>query len=155
MIYYRLVLLFLRVAAQKSTKTTLQPTFFISAMPKLFLIELLRLISATKYSVAGLIAAFKHQAAFKHEIFWAFFLIPFAVYLGRTPVEQILLILPVVIVLIAELINSAIETIVDRIGTDFNELSGRAKDIGSAAVFVALLLVPLIWGLVLFDYFIN
>ena len=77
------------------------------------------------------------------------FLAPIGVWLGDNGVERALLILPLLLVLLVELLNGAVETVVDRIGTEHNELSGRAKDLVSAAVFVALLSVPVVWGLVL------
>lgn len=123
------------------------------SMTKHAMPEWRRLINATKYSLMGLKAAFINEAAFRHELLLACILIPLAVYLAQSPVETILLILPIMIVLMVELINSAIEAIVDRIGTEHHELSGRAKDIGSATVFIALISVPAIWGLLLFDHF--
>lgn len=77
------------------------------------------------------------------------FLAPIGVWLGDNGVERALLILPLLLVLLVELLNGAVETVVDRIGMDHNELSGRAKDLASAAVFVALLSVLVVWGLVL------
>lgn len=76
-------------------------------------------------------------------------LIPVAVWLGDNGVERALMIGSLLVVLIVELINSAIETVVDRIGTELHDLSGRAKDLGSAAVFISLIAVPVVWGLVL------
>jgi|TARA_B110000263_G_scaffold65803_1_gene56826 diacylglycerol kinase (ATP) len=77
------------------------------------------------------------------------FLAPIGVWLGDNGVERALLILPLLLVLLVELLNGAVETVVDRIGMEHNELSGRAKDLASAAVFVALLSVLVVWGLVL------
>ena len=110
-----------------------------------------RLFQATRYSFLGLAAAWKNEAAFRLEVILAVFMIPLACLIGRDFLQKILLILPVAIVIIAELVNSAIEAIVDRIGTDYHELSGRAKDIGSAAVFISLLLTALIWLIVLLE----
>jgi diacylglycerol kinase (ATP) len=109
-----------------------------------------RVIKATGYSMQGLKAAFVHEAAFRQELFLAIILIPIACILDVTQVERMLMIFSLFIVLIAELINSAIEAVVDRIGPELHELAGRAKDIGSAAVFVALVLVVYIWGEALF-----
>ena len=80
-------------------------------------------------------------------------MLPFAFWLGETVEQQILLIVPCIVVLIVELINSAIEAVVDRIGSEMHELSGRAKDLGSAAVLLSILLVILSWGLIAWDQF--
>lgn len=108
-----------------------------------------RIIKAAGYSWAGLKAAFKHEAAFRQELALCLLLMPLGIWLGETGIEQALLIGSLLLVLIVELFNSAIEAVVDRIGTEQNELSGRAKDIGSAAVLIALLNVVVVWGLVL------
>lgn len=108
-----------------------------------------RIIKATGYSWAGLRAAFKHEAAFRQELGLCLVLIPLGAWLGQTGVERALLIGSLLLVLIVELLNSALEAVVDRFGGDQHELSGRAKDIGSAAVFIALLAVIVAWGLVL------
>lgn len=103
------------------------------------------LIHSTGYSIKGLKAAFQHEAAFRQELALCLILIPTALWLGQTAVERLLLIGCCLLVLIIELINSAIEAVVDRIGPEFHELSGRAKDIGSAAVFIALALASMTW----------
>ena len=108
-----------------------------------------RVINAAGYSWAGLKAAFKHEAAFRQELALCLILMPAGIWLGQTSVERALLIGSLLVVLIVELINSAIEAAVDRFGSEQHELSGRAKDIGSAAVFVALLNVVVIWLLIL------
>lgn len=108
-----------------------------------------RIIKAAGYSWAGLKAAFKHEAAFRQELALCLVMIPLGVWLGQTGIERALLIGSLLLVLIVELINSAIEAVVDRFGGEQHELSGRAKDIGSAAVFIALLNVVVIWALVL------
>jgi diacylglycerol kinase (ATP) len=108
-----------------------------------------RIINAAGYSWAGLKAAFRHEAAFRQELALCLLLIPLAIWLGETGIERALLIGSLLLVLIVELINSAIEAVVDRFGGEQHELSGRAKDIGSAAVFIALLNVIVVWGLVL------
>ena len=94
-------------------------------------------------------SAWQHEAAVRQELVCALFLIPLAVYLGNTKLDRLLLIGSVLLVILVELLNSAIEAVVDRIGSESHELSGRAKDMGSAAVFVALLLVVLTWGVIL------
>ncbi|CAM4216068.1 diacylglycerol kinase [Vibrio neonatus] len=109
-----------------------------------------RIIKATGYSIQGLQAAFKHEAAFRQEVILAILLIPVAFLVDVGHVERMLMVSSLFIVLIAELMNSAIEAVVDRIGSDFHELAGRAKDIGSAAVFIALGLVLYIWVEALF-----
>jgi len=109
-----------------------------------------RIIAATGYSWKGLKAAWKHEAAFRQELMLAIIGLPLAFYLAENRFELLWLILPLFILVIAELVNSAIEAAVDRISDEHHELSGRAKDIGSAIVFIALILLAVIWGLVLF-----
>ncbi len=104
-----------------------------------------RVFNATRYSLQGLQAAFKHEAAFREEILLAAIMLPVAFWLDVTQVERILLVATVILVLLVELINSAIEAVVDRIGSEHHELSGRAKDIGSAAVLLAMLLTGYTW----------
>jgi len=105
-----------------------------------------RLIAATGFSLAGLKAALQHEQAFRLEV--VIFCI-LALWLGQSRVEQVLLVGSLFIVLLMELINSALEATIDRGGSEFHTLAGRAKDIGSAAVFVALLLVVFVWGMLL------
>lgn len=109
----------------------------------------MRIINAARYSLLGLRAAFVHEAAFRQELALCVILVPLGYWLGHSGVERALLIGSVLLVLIVELLNSAVEAVVDRIGAERHDLSGRAKDIGSAAVFVALLNVAVVWGLVL------
>lgn len=108
-----------------------------------------RVINATKYSLQGLKAAYRYEAAFRQEVWVALILIPLGLYLGNGAVEKILLVGSVLLVLMAELLNSAVENVVDRIGSEYHELSGRAKDVGSAAVFVAMLITGLTWLLII------
>jgi diacylglycerol kinase (ATP) len=110
---------------------------------------LLRIVYATKYSWQGLKAAWQHEAAFRQELIFALLGIPLALWLAENKVELLWLILPLFILVMAELVNSAIEAVVDRISDEQHELAGRAKDIGSAIVFVSLILLVLIWSLVL------
>ena len=110
-----------------------------------------RIISAGGYSLKGLIAAYQHEAAFRQEVWLAVILIPAALWFGQTWPEKALLIAAVLLLLIVELLNSAIEAVVDRIGDDYHELSGRAKDMGSAAVFLAMGLLLLTWLSVLLN----
>ena len=108
-----------------------------------------RVIKAAGYSWAGLKAAFKHEAAFRQELALCLVLIPTGLWLGQSGIERALLIGSLLLVLIIELLNSAIEAVVDRFGGEQHELSRRAKDIGSAAVFVALSNAAVIWVLLL------
>lgn len=108
-----------------------------------------RVWNAFHYSRAGLHAAYRHEDAFRQEVLLALVLIPLAIWLGEGAVERALLIGCVLLVLIVELINSAIEATVDRISLDRHPLAKRAKDIGSAAVMIALLNAVLVWALVL------
>ncbi len=108
-----------------------------------------RIVRAAGYSLKGLKAAYIHEAAFRQEVWIATILIPLALFLGNGVIEKILLIGSVFLVMIAELLNSAVESVVDRIGSEFHELSGRAKDIGSAAVFMAMVLLAITWLFIL------
>ena len=112
-----------------------------------------RLINAAGYSAAGLRAAFRHEDAFRQEVMAASVLIPLALWLGHSGSERALLCFSVLAVLIVELLNSAVEATVDRISLENHQLAKRAKDIGSAAVMVALLNAGLVWALVLADHF--
>lgn len=111
-----------------------------------------RILHAARYSWLGLKAAFVHEAAFRQELLLVVVLAPIAFWLTSEPVELALLIGSLLLVLIVELMNSAIEAVVDRFGGEQHELSGRAKDIGSAAVLISLLNVAIIWGLFLYKY---
>lgn len=106
---------------------------------------LARIARATGYSFRGLKAAFANEEAFRQEVLIVLILSPLALWLGRTAVERALLIGSLLLLLIVELLNSAVEAAIDRIGLERHELSGRAKDIGSAAVFVALVLTGAVW----------
>lgn len=110
---------------------------------------LTRLLKATRFSWQGFKAAFTHEQAFRQEVLLAIILIPLGLYLGESGIECALLISVVLIILIVELINSGIEAIVDRVSTDKHELSGRAKDVGSAAVLLSLVNAVVVWVLVL------
>ena len=108
-----------------------------------------RLVKATGYSWQGLQAAWRHEAAFRQETVVAVIAIVIAGWLDVDMVSRILLIGSVVLIMIVEIINSAIEAVVDRLGTEIHPLSGRAKDLGSAAVLLAILLAVFVWGSVL------
>ncbi|MBS9439123.1 diacylglycerol kinase [Photorhabdus noenieputensis] len=114
---------------------------------------LTRIIKAIVYSVKGIRATWKNEAAFRQEITLAILAIMVAFYLDIGAIERILLIGSVMLVLIMEILNSAIEAVVDRIGSEFHELSGRAKDMGSAAVFLTMILSLIVWGTILWRYF--
>jgi diacylglycerol kinase (ATP) len=109
-----------------------------------------RVYNAFFYSMDGLRAAFRHEDAFRQEVLLAALLIPAALFMPADGTGRALMIAAVLLVLIVELLNSAVEAAVDRISLENHALAKRAKDIGSAAVFLALVNVPLVWGLVLF-----
>ena len=108
-----------------------------------------RLANAFKYSVAGTLAAFKHEDAFRQEVILSIVLIPLAIYLGETTTDQALMISSVLLIIIVELLNSSVEATVDRISVKRHKLATRAKDIGSAAVFFSLVNASVIWFLIL------
>ena len=109
-----------------------------------------RVWNAFFYSIDGLRAAFRHEDAFRQEFFLAVVLIPAALFTPAAGTGKALMIAAVLLVLIVELLNSAVEAAVDRISLENHALAKRAKDIGSAAVLLALINVPVVWGLVLF-----
>ncbi|NVD08152.1 diacylglycerol kinase [Vibrio sp. JPW-9-11-11] len=109
-----------------------------------------RLKNALRYSLQGLSAAFKNEPAFKEEVWLATILIPLAVLLAENSSQRIALIGSVVLVLVVELVNSAIEAAVDRMGTEYHAYAKRAKDMASAAVMVSMLLAGYVWLEVLF-----
>lgn len=108
-----------------------------------------RIVKATQYSWQGFKAAYAHEEAFRQEIWLASVAIPLGLYLGNTGIEKALLVSVILLILIVELLNSGIEAITDRVGTEHHELSGRAKDIGSSAVLVSLINAAVVWVLVL------
>ena len=116
---------------------------------------LTRVVRATLFSIAGLKAAWLGEAAFRQECALAIVMIPTAFWLGTSNLERLLLVASVVLVLIVELLNSAVEAVVDRVGSDHHELSGRAKDMGSAAVFLSLLLAAAVWGTIAWQRFVS
>ena len=109
-----------------------------------------RVWNALLYSIDGLRAAFRHEDAFRQEVFLAALLIPAALFMPVAGTGKALMVASVLLVLIVELLNSAIEAAVDRISLEHHALAKRAKDIGSAAVMLALVNVPVVWGLILF-----
>jgi diacylglycerol kinase (ATP) len=109
-----------------------------------------RILKATRYSWQGLRAAYIHEEAFRQEAWLCIVLIPLGLYLGADGVEKALLVASVLLLPLVEILNSAIEALADRVGEEHHELSGRAKDMGSAAVAFAILVAAAVWGLVLF-----
>lgn len=112
-----------------------------------------KLVAATRYSWLGLRAAWRGEEAFRLELSLAIFMVPLAFYIGDGRAHQLVLVASCALVLLAELLNSAIEAVVDRIGPEQHELSGRAKDLGSAAVFVTLMLILLLWLPSIWDFY--
>ncbi|MCG9732040.1 diacylglycerol kinase [Shewanella sp. Isolate13] len=108
-----------------------------------------RIIRATGFSMQGLKLAWQHEAAFRQELMLAAIMLPIALLVDVTTVERVLLLLGLFLVLIVELLNSAIEAVVDRISSEHHSLSGQAKDIASAAVFMSLTFCGLTWALIL------
>jgi len=109
-----------------------------------------RIIKASRYSWQGLVAAYRNEEAFRQETWACVLLIPLGLYLGNNGVEKALLVATVMLLPLVEILNSALEAVVDRIGSEQHELSGRAKDMGSAAVALAIGLMTVVWFLVLF-----
>ena len=112
--------------------------------------NLAHLLWATRYSISGLRTAWRHEQAFRQEAAVLIVLAPVALWLGKDAVERALLLGSWLIVIIVELINTAIESAIDRIGPERHELAGRAKDLGSAGVFCAIALAVVVWILILF-----
>lgn len=123
-------------------------------MPKPGKTGLTRIIYAFGYSMQGIRAALKHEAAFRQEILLAIVLIPLAFFITQDAVKLALLISTPLLVLMVEILNSAIEAVVDRFGEEHHELSGRAKDMGSAAVAISLVIMAVVWGLILFEIYL-
>lgn len=111
--------------------------------------DLARVWQAATYSLAGLRAAVREEAAFRQELALFIVLAPLGLWLGQSGLERALLVGSLLLVLIAELLNSALEAVINRIGSEPHPLSGMAKDMGSAAVFLAMVLVVVVWTLIL------
>ena len=109
-----------------------------------------RVVSAYYNSIKGFKACWKHEAAFRQEALLCVFLVPLGFYLGEGGVEKALLVGVFMLVLVVEILNSGIEAVVDRTGEEHHELSGRAKDLGSAAVMMSMILSGLVWILIIF-----
>ncbi len=114
--------------------------------------SVIRLFKAALYTTRGLRHALTNDTSFRQEVVLVLILTPISIWLGDNGIERAMLILPLLLVLAVELLNSAVETIVDRVGTEYNELSGRATDLSTAEVFVALINGPVVWGLVLLGW---
>ncbi|WAC61665.1 diacylglycerol kinase [Pseudoxanthomonas sp. SL93] len=108
-----------------------------------------RILKATVWSMQGLRAAWLHESSFRLEVYLLLVMGPLALWLGQTGLERALMIGSCLLVLAAELLNSAVEAVIERYGPEHHELAGRAKDMGSAAVFVLMMNVLLCWGLIL------
>jgi diacylglycerol kinase (ATP) len=113
-----------------------------------------RMLKATLWSIQGLRAAWLYESSFRLEVYLLAVLAPLALWLGEDGTQRALMIGSCMLVLAAELLNSAIEAVIERYGAEFHELAGRAKDMGSAAVFVLMINVAVIWALVLADRFL-
>jgi diacylglycerol kinase (ATP) len=122
-------------------------------MPKPGKTGIIRIVHAFGYSMQGFAAVWRFEAAFRQEVALAIILVPTAFLLASSHIELILLISSVFWVLMAELANSSVEAVVDRTGEENHELSGRAKDIGSALVLTSLILLVLVWGIVAYGRF--
>lgn len=109
-----------------------------------------RLLNACTYSAQGLKACFRSEEAFRQEVALACIMVPLGLYLGDTATEKILLAGSILMLMTVEIINTAIERVVDRISFDRHELSKEAKDMGSAAVMIAIVLVAMTWGIIIF-----
>lgn len=116
---------------------------------------ILRVIRAARFSAQGFAHAWRHESAFRQELTGGLLLTPVALWLGTTAYERLLLVACLLFVLVVELLNSAVEAAIDRVGDEHHELSGRAKDLGSAAVFVSLLLAALVWAAVAGNRFLD
>lgn len=110
-----------------------------------------RILKASQYSWQGVRAAYRHEEAFRLEIWLCILLIPLALWLGQDGVERAMLVASVLLLPMVEILNSAIEAVVDRFGEEQHELAGRAKDMGSAAVAIAIVILIAVWVLVLIN----
>lgn len=113
------------------------------------------IIKAFIWSMQGIQSAFKQETAFRQEIFCMVFLLPLGLWVGRTAGEKAILAGVLFIVLITELLNSAVENVVNRVGVEYHPLSGRAKDMGSAAVFISLVNAVVVWVIILYDVYLG
>ena len=109
------------------------------------------IINAFRYTFAGLKSAWKNELAFRGEVVVVTIMLPLGIWLGRSAVERALLIASILLILLTELLNSALEAVVDRIGPERHELSKRAKDMGSAAAFISMVTAALVWIIIVVD----
>ena len=109
------------------------------------------IINAFRYTFAGLQSAWKNELAFRGEVVVVAIMLPLGLWLGRSAAERALLIASLLLILLTELVNSALEAVVDRIGPERHELSKRAKDLGSAAAFVSMVTAALVWIIIIID----
>ena len=116
---------------------------------------LAHILNAVIWSMAGIKAAWKNEQAFRWEAAIVLLMMPVGLWLGRTAVERALLILSAMSILITELLNSAVEAVVDRIGPERHELSKRAKDMGSAAALISMFTAVVVWGLIAYERFLG
>ena len=114
---------------------------------------IVRILDAAGYSMSGIRAAWKNEAAFRQEVVGGLVMLLLSFFIAANPLQWLLLVFPLFILLIVELINSALESVVDRIGPERHELSGRTKDMGSAAVFFSLVLVAVSWTAIIWHNF--
>ena len=114
-----------------------------------------RIIKASQCSVKGFIAAYNHESAFRQELLLTAIMLPFSFVIANDSIQLALLIVTLLLVLLVEILNSAIEAVVDRISLEQNPLSGRAKDLGSAAAFLALTICSLIWLAVIYQNYFS
>jgi diacylglycerol kinase (ATP) len=113
------------------------------------------ILKALIWSMAGIKAAWKNEQAFRWEATIVLLMMPVGLWLGRTAVERALLIASSMLILITEMLNSAVEAVVDRIGLERHELSKRAKDLGSAAAFGSMITAAVVWGLIAYERFLG
>jgi diacylglycerol kinase (ATP) len=114
---------------------------------------IVRILDAAGYSMSGIRAAWKNEAAFRQEVVGGLVMLLLSFFIAANPLQWLFLVFPLFILLIVELINSALESVVDRIGPEKHELSGRTKDMGSAAVFFSLALVAVSWAAIIWHNF--
>ncbi|WP_404341091.1 diacylglycerol kinase [Pseudoalteromonas mariniglutinosa] len=114
-------------------------------------IGILRIIKATQCSIKGFKAAFKEESAFRFEVYLGGVLLPSSWFLAQSMTHWLMLFVPFLLLLIVELLNSAIEALTDRVGVEYHVLSGRAKDMASAAVTIALVILSLVWAVAVYE----
>lgn len=143
-----------KVKPHSTTKSPQEVAIEASSEPKRT-VGIKRVINASRYSYRGLVFSFKHEASFRGEVLAAAVLLPLALWLDVTSAERVLLVCSVFMVLIVELVNTSIEAIVDRVGLERHVLSGAAKDVGSAAVLLTLIMSTFTWGCILLPPFLG